>query len=208
MPVTDYTNYRFPVPEAARLASLGGIEQDLRGVIAYCSLLVERSEIEKLNFVEWEAISSAAVVRYARCFSSGVRDSLEHDLLDTADIDLKEAHRFFIDLRNKHVAHSVNPFEENDVTLQIAAHFQSSQEIFAVHTAHGRRIGLSFGAPDQLKRLAEWVLLKVEEEMKTEKDKLLQVARQRPLAELKAHGVPQAAASASDNNVGQRRKHP
>jgi len=208
MPVADYTNYRFPVPEAARLASLGGIEQDLRGVIAYCDLLIERSEIAKLNFVEWEAISSAALVRYARCFSFGVRDSLTHGLLDTADAALKEAHRFFVELRSKHVAHSINPFEENDVTLQIAAHFQSSQEIFAVNTSHGRLIGLSFGAPDQLKRLAEWVLLKVEEEMKTEKAKLLQMARERPLAELKAYGVPQAAASASDSQVGQRRKRP
>jgi len=153
--MADYTGYRFPVPEAVRLASLGGIEQDLRGVIAYCDLLIERSEVTKLNFVEWEALSSAAVIRYARCFSSGVRDYLAHDLLDSEDPDLQQAHRFFMDLRSKHVAHSVNPFEENDVTLQIAAHFQSSQEICAVNTAHGRRIGLSFGAPDLLKRLAE-----------------------------------------------------
>jgi hypothetical protein len=206
--MADYTGYRFPVPEAARLASLGGIEQDLRGVIAYCDLLVERSEITKLNFFEWEAFSSAAVIRYARCFSSGVRDYLAHDLLDSADLELQQAHRFFMDLRSKHVAHSVNPFEENDVTLQIAAHFQSSQEICAVNTAHGRRIGLSFGAPDLLKRLAEWLLRKVKEEMKVEKAALLQIARRRLLAELKAYGVPQAAASAIDGYVGKRRERP
>lgn len=208
MPVADYTNYRFPVPEAARLASLGGIEQDLQGVIAYCDVLIDRSEITKLNFVEWEAISSAAVVRYARCFSSGVREALEHDLLNLADPDLQELHRFIIDLRNKHVAHSVNPFEENDVTLQIASHFQSSEEITAVNTAHGRLIGLSFGMPDQLKRLAEWLLLKLIEEVKNEKVKLLKLARTRPLVELKAYGVPEHAASASNNSVGRRRGRP
>ncbi|MEW6331085.1 MAG: hypothetical protein AB1560_06480 [Pseudomonadota bacterium] len=206
--MADYTGYRFPDPEASRLASLGGIEQDLRGVITYRDLLVERSEITKLNFVEWEALSSAAVIRYARCFSSGVRGYLPHDLLDAADQELQQAHRFFMELRNRHIAHSVNPFEENDVTIQIAAHFQSSEEICQINTAHGRRIGLSFGAPDLLKRLAEWLLHKVKEEMKAEQATLLQIARKRPLAEIKAYGVPQAAASANDINVGKRRKRP
>ncbi|GAB4514308.1 MAG: hypothetical protein Tsb0026_19580 [Sulfuricaulis sp.] len=206
--MANYTGYRFPVPEAVRLASLGGIEQDLRGVITYCNLLVERSEITKLNFVEWEALSSAAVIRYARCFSSGVRDYLPHDLLDSADPELQQAHKFFMDLRSKHIAHSVNPFEENDVTIQIAAHFQSSEEICHINTAHGRRAGLSFGAPDLLKRLAEWLLHRVKEEMKVEQAALLQIARRRSLAELKAYGVPQAAASANDGNVGKRRERP
>jgi hypothetical protein len=136
------------------------------------------------------------------------RDPLPHKLLDAADSELQEAHRFFMNLRSKHVAQSVNPFEENDVTLQIADHFESSQEIFSVNTAHGRRIGLSFGAPELLKRLANWLLQKVEEEMRVEKAAILQLAQRRSLAELKAYGVPQHAASAFDGHVGKSRKLP
>ncbi len=67
---------------------------------------------------------------------------------------------------------------------------------------------MSFEAPDKLKRLAEWLLTKIEQEMKVEKAKLLKIARERPLAELKAYGFPQAAGNTNDSDVSQRRKRP
>ena len=150
-------------------------------------------------------MSSAAVIRYARCFSTGTREQLPHDLLDGADSELREAHEYFIALRSKHFAHSVNPFEENDVTVQIGDHFESSEEITEINSVHGRTVGLSFSDPEQLKQLAEWVHLKVRKMMEEERVKLLGFARMRPLAELKAYGIPSPGSDATRSNVKKKK---
>ena len=206
--MATYSSYRLPIPEAAHQASLVGIDIDLTGVITYCDHLIEQSNVSKLNFIVWEAMSSAAVIRYARCFSTGTREQLPHDLLDGADSELREAHEYFIALRSKHFAHSVNPFEENDVTVQIGDHFESSEEITEINSVHGRTVGLSFSDPEQLKQLAEWVHLKVRKMMEEERVKLLGFARMRPLAELKAYGIPSPGSDATRSNVKKKRARP
>lgn len=182
--------YRFRVPEAARLASLAGIENDLRGVQEYCDLLLTKGDERPFASTEWEAISSAGVVRYARCFCSGVRHSLSRTLFDDVDSEFYEAHELFIDMRNKHVAHSVNEFEENDAVVQISDEFRSSEEIKSVTVAHGRVSGMSFQHPETLKAVCEWLLRKVRDEMDVGKPKILEQARKYPLKELMREGVP------------------
>src|SRR5260370_12586829 len=109
--------YVFPVSGAARLASLAGIQSDLEQVVEYCDSMIERYAGKHLkrspfdivgfttpvDFVEWEALSTAACVSYARCFLSGVRQSLEPGLLATAAAELRDTHEFMLSLRNKHV---------------------------------------------------------------------------------------------------------
>ncbi len=204
----NYTSYSFPVPQAARQASLVSMDIDLTGVISYCDYLLEQSDISKFNFIVWEAMSSAAVVRYARCFSPGAREQLQHNLLDGADSELRGAHEYFIELRSKHFAHSVNPFEETEVTVQIGDHFKFSKEITHINSVHGRKIGLSFSDPEQLKRLAEWVRLKVRTMMNEETGKLLAFARTRPLAELKAYGIPSPGSDTKRSSVKKKRARP
>lgn len=63
-----------------------------------------------------KALIFSGVVAYARCFKSGVR---EHKLIP-GDLTAKGApfdhdiHHYLVDLRDKHVAHSVNDFEQCD----------------------------------------------------------------------------------------------
>jgi hypothetical protein len=200
-------NFRFPVPEAAGLASLVGIDQDLLGVLDYCKVLDDR-QLEDWNHVEWDAISSAIVVRYARCFAQGVRGRLEGSLLSDAPDELREAHDFFIEMRNKHVAHSVNAFEENEVCLSIGDGFVSSEEIDFVGSTHGRVSGLSFGGPALMRRLVNWVRERVEEEKTKERAAILRLARTRPLSELKSYGIPQIGDAGDSSGVRKRRPRP
>lgn len=206
--MAHYKNYRFPVPEAKRMASLISIEQDLSGVVEYCDLMDKKLAIKDWNSIEWEAFSAAAVVRYARCFTSGVREPLNEQLLDAADDDLRQAHNYFIALRSKHVAHSVNPFEENDVTVQIATHYKSSTEIQSINSHHGRLLGLGFGEPALLKRLAQWLLKQVQQRMNDEKPKLLALAQAMALEQLKSFGRPMAAADTERHHVRRTRPRP
>lgn len=202
-----FESYLFPVAEAGRLASLRGIEHDLRDVVAICDLLATR-EPKGLNFVEWDALSSAAVIRYARCFVEGKRQWLNEAFLATAPSELQELHRFFLRLRHRHVAHSVNPFEENDVTLSIGDHFVSSNEITSLGSQHGRVMGLSLGMPAKLKRLAQWLLLRLVDETKQEEQRVLKVAHTYDLDALKAFGKPVHGNETDLSDAGERRKRP
>jgi hypothetical protein len=163
---------------------------------------------QTLHFPLYEALSGAAVVRYGRCFKSGVRDRLPELALDAAPEVLKDTHEFVLDLRDKHVAHSVNPFEENDVTVQIADHYASSQEICAVNTAHGRAVGFPSDKPSQLKSLAEWWVAWLNTEMEKEKVLLLQLAKTFPLESLKENEQAVLASHAGPRTVGKTRLRP
>lgn len=223
MPANAPTEYLFPVQAAARLASLTGLQADLEMVVGYCDRMIERYAGKHLaktpfdivgfttpvDFMEWEALSTAACVAYARCFLSGVRQSLDAEELNATDPTLRTGHEFVVALRNKHVAHSVNAFEQNSVTVSVGADCVSSAEIEAVTPRHQRQTGLSFDFPAKLKILAEWWLRRVSEEVSRERELVLQVARGTPLAEIRAYGTLKSTSS-NDRNaaVGKRRRHP
>jgi hypothetical protein len=214
------TEYAFPVPGAARLASLAGLKSDLEQVVEYCDRMIERyagAHLKKspfdivgftthIDFIDWEALSTAACVSYARCFVSGVRQSLNADLLVTAEAELRDTHDFILNLRNKHVAHSVNSFEENSVTVHVEDSFHSSSEIRSAVPRHNRAVGLPFDAPAKLKQLAAWWLNKVTDEISIELAKVISLAQSMPLDEIRAFGVLKSSMSDERrSNVGKRR---
>lgn len=71
-------------------------------------------DMEATARVPEDAFWMAAITLYGRAFGSGVRlaDRPSHDVLTK---DQRTAHQYFVDLRNKYVAHSVNDFEQTMV---------------------------------------------------------------------------------------------
>lgn len=208
MPSAHYQGYCFRISEAKRLASLAGAEIDMRAVVEVCERLDALDDISKFDVVLWEALSGAAVIRYGRCFKQGVRHYLPVKALLAAPRELQETHSFIIALRDKHIAHSVNPFEENEVTVQIGDHFKSSQEIASVNTAHGRVLGLSFGMLAQLGEVAKWWLTWLHSESEIERSKLVSLARTFSLEALKREPQGVLGADTGRHTVTKRRKRP
>lgn len=62
----------------------------------------------------YEADWVAAVVKYYRCFRDGVRTRLPDTVFESLDGGLM-AHEYFLDLRNKHIAHAINGYEQAKV---------------------------------------------------------------------------------------------
>lgn len=175
------------IAEARRFASLGSIEQDLVGVLQYVDRLEAMAAAwPRINLLEWEALSAATVVRYARCFSSGAREPISAlTLLEGAPTRLVEAHDHFIAVRNKHVAHSVSPYEENYVVLQIPQGCTSSAQLTDVNVQHGRILGLeSEEEPQLLRELTLWLRARVAEARLEEQRQLLKHLQQLPLSEI------------------------
>lgn len=98
--------------DAARLGDLSLALLDLRSVMDLCERL--DAELEKpAGDQDWllvEALWTAALVKYVRCFASGKRSTVEVSVFDGLD-GAADTHQHFKNMRDKHVAHSVNPFE-------------------------------------------------------------------------------------------------
>jgi hypothetical protein len=67
-----------------------------------------------------KALWNAAVIAYSRCFIGGIRTTRldpAFQKLGAKSQEAKRSHQYFIDLRNKYIAHSVNRFEETQVLV-------------------------------------------------------------------------------------------
>lgn len=212
------TEHRVLLPEAARLADLVGIKADMEKVVDYALRMIERWSGPRLarspfdivgfttpvDLLEWEALSTATAVAYARCFATGVRGRLPPAEEVLEDPGLKAAHTFLVEYRNKHAAHSVSPFEENMVAVHIGSSFESSSEIEAVTPRHLRQSGFSFDTPPRAQRLAEWWLAWLDDEVARERSQLLDLLRATDLGVIR--GWPLARPSASRDVASTRRK--
>jgi hypothetical protein len=129
------------VPEhiAGELADFFAVQHDLEATLSYVARVKE--EWSDPRTADWglvNAISDAAVVRYARCFAQGCRSRLGE-----ADVppDLIETHRWALNLRNRHIAHAhpVNDFEQGSVQVQVV-------EAPAPRQVHGVSMGIFHAA--------------------------------------------------------------
>ena len=103
---------RVDFDEAFEMANWAGILMDLQFVCDACDRLLDADQSDA---VYDRAMFVAVLIAYARCFkgNEGVRVGLdEHDLEGMGEKNVPTVHRFFIDLRDKHIAHSVSAFKQ------------------------------------------------------------------------------------------------
>ncbi len=112
---------------AADWADLRSIASDLTFVISICDLLLDDPEEQAGTDASNEkriltrlAMWNAAVVAYARCFTTGVRTRLDSTAIDPLPLQAKTSHQYFSDSRNKFIAHSVNRFDESVVAALVS----------------------------------------------------------------------------------------
>ena len=99
-------------PEAQSFAALHLILQDL-AFASDCLKLSNTYGIPDDRSLQSKALIFSGIVGYARCFKSGVRNSLNaSDLVAKGTPFDLEIHEYMLALRDKHIAHSVNDYEE------------------------------------------------------------------------------------------------
>ena len=102
---------RWNPPIETCLPDIHGWAQDVQSARELAKRLTQEFESEKPDSVLLDALSTAAVIRYSRCFTTGIRARLSIDKLATAapvDIDL---HNRICGVRDWHVAHAINKQE-------------------------------------------------------------------------------------------------
>src|SRR5690349_13248049 len=91
------------LPEAERFGDLAGIIRDLGTVIQFCDLLVSAFDASPPQYELADALSTAAVIRYCRCFGTGVRASLAGESIKAVAPNLVHIHDYLFELRQKHL---------------------------------------------------------------------------------------------------------
>lgn len=115
--MTVYKAVPLDSPAAALLAEMHGIVFDLQAAAFTCHLFLD--EKAPLAAALLEPVATTAVIRYARCFASGVRPKMPAAIIDSLDEPQRALHQYILDLRNKFLAHSVNPYERNYATAMV-----------------------------------------------------------------------------------------
>lgn len=193
------TRFDFSIPEAKWLSDLAGIRSDLEAVARTCERI--QNDAGKFKFEPGIDIAAlmdermmaadlvcAAIVRFMRTHGTGVRAGIPAAWIDTLPIDLSKAHSYFKNLRDKFVAHSVNPLEDNQVFAWVKGYGTAGAQVTRIDASPGRYFP---GADDaaSLGRLANCLLERVSSEIEVESARLLDIARSLSISEICKRGT-------------------
>ena len=172
------------LPEAADLADLTGIQVDLQTARRFAEILKKIFESERPNWDLVDPLSTAILVRYSRPFVKGVRRWLGDEALRALSSAQRAKHEHLRLFRDKHIAHSVNAFEDNQPVVRYWVEWVHEERVTAVECNHTRISGLSSADLEAVIELTTAMLAHMEVNLKTEKARMLEIVRRMPLEEV------------------------
>ena len=185
---------RVETHEARLLADLAAIVQELGSILKICSRLKETLHDSKEDSILIECLWTTALIKYARCFASGKRFGLDESLFSGLAGDPIGVHRNYIAMRNKHIAHSVNLFEQMEVGLVLSSPDQDKREVVGVATLSMRHIVADVDGVHQLGMLAKVALNKACMIAKEKEKEILRYGKALPIGELYKKSRPRLTA--------------
>jgi hypothetical protein len=160
--VEPQTVYEMRTPDAREVADLLAVQQDLTYVWEACDLLLDLpTDDPGLRKLLTRALWSSALVAYARCFATGKRLGFNDDDVQRVAKGNKAVkfHRKMLDLRNEHIAHSVNPLEFIKIGIMVGSLSRDDEEgVTGLVTLFGADWKPHPTSIDSLSRLAEGLL--------------------------------------------------
>ncbi len=201
--MATHTYGHLKIEEARYLANLFGIELDLKSTIDWCKKFDILKENRELIWLI-EPITVAILTRFIRAFGGGVRKKGALHLLKTLNGDQKKQYEYFKNVRNKHIAHSVNEFETNHVK---ACYIEENPEkgIQSIGSESIRMIGLSSDDTNKIENICTTLLQRLKKEIETEKEKLLRYTKEFTVEDIKEMKIDTHKHS-KDINISRRRK--
>jgi hypothetical protein len=186
--VATHTWVDLHIPEAARLADLSGILWDLRQAQGFAKLLASEFGGAKPNWQLVEPLSIAATVMYSRPFLGGVRHRLGEEDLKILTAEQRQAHDHLRAYRDKHVAHSVNPLEENIPRANYCAERVKEEGITGISYGGGRVVSLSGADVAAIIELTTLLQAHIQSQIAAEQARLLPIVRSLPLEQVLSGG--------------------
>lgn len=132
---------------------LASLRRDIQMASAFLNFyLASDIENESTHSAQIDALWIAAVTMYGRAFATGKRHLARVDISNLNARDT-ESHHYFIDLRNKYIAHSVNGFETSVVFADITNSVVAPPAIAQVGEVHESLSRISRERAETLDRL-------------------------------------------------------
>lgn len=191
--------------EATDLADLTGIQVDLQAARDFAKVLKKIFESERPDWQLVDPLSTAVLVRYSRPFVKGVRQWLGSEALRVLSAEQRKKHEYLRLFRDKHIAHSVNAFEDNQPVARYWAERVKEEGITSVECNHTRISGLSSADIEVVIELTTAMLEYVEAKLTEEKAKVLSIVRKIPLLDILSSRLRSPRVPAS-GDVGKSRK--
>ena len=185
--MATYTYVDLEIDEARYLSNLSGIKYDLQTTTRWCDKYHElHCSKSLLPFIE--PITIAILVQFMRAFGGGVRNKEARHLLSNLTAEQIQQYEYYRSYRDKHVAHSINEFEENSVR---AYYIEGEIEkgINSIGTGGDRIIGLSDGDIESIVSICNTLLDALKIEIKSEKEKLLGIAKKLTVEEIESMSI-------------------
>ena len=177
------------IAEAERLADLTGVLYDFDSAYKM-ALELKAASVKSLtpNGLLVEAYTIAIVIRYCRPFVTGVRARLEEQDLSILSPELRCVHNRLRAIRDKHIAHSVNAFEENQPSAEYCVERFRDEGITSIGCSHSWRYGMPIAELDDVIALTAQIAVYVEALIAKEKERLLAIVRAMALETVLAGG--------------------
>lgn len=175
--------------EAEVLADLASIKQDLTFTRDTLIRLIQLLKGGSKDHILIQSYWTAALVSYVRSFSTGKRYALTADIYKHLDGAI-DCHNYYKDMRDKHIAHSVNPFEQVTVDVQLSKLNSIKKEVLGVAVLTMKFLVPTIGGVEDFLRLVSVALKEVVDKCKEYETKVLNVAKSLPIDTLyeKARG--------------------
>lgn len=201
--MVTHTYVHLEIEEARYLANLFGIEYDLRSTINWCRKFDRLFTDRELMWLT-EPITVAILTNFIRAFGGGVRNRNVLHLLESLNDYQKVQYEYFKNVRDKHIAHSVNEFETNHVK---AYYIEENPEkgIKSIGLGSNRVIALSCDEINKIENICTTLLQRLKKEIETEKEKLLKFTKRYTAEDIKEMKIYTHKHS-KDIDVTRRRK--
>lgn len=170
------------VPSAQALADQAAIIQDLQFVMECCKrLLTELAKPEiTRDAVVPNALWSAALVAYARCFGQGKRFGLAIEDVRTLPLEgeVIKYHRWVLAERDKLASHASNPFEAAKIGAALSPPERDKRRIEGIAILATSRVLVDDTGVRQLGGLASELAKQTAEKARKQQDTVLADAQQ------------------------------
>lgn len=168
--------------EAREAEAWFGIEHDLGFVVRAATRAAEIAEREDEGRegydIEQHSLWTTALIAYARCFGSGVRGRRLDQAIFGDREDVIQQHRYFKNIRDKHLAHSVNPFEVAATGIAVLDPDSEEPHVFHAISMYATRSTEHTSTMRYLAKLAGWLQDRARERRVEALQKVLQRAKE------------------------------
>ena len=192
------------IEEAEHLADLTGISHDFETTKQFATQLKEMLEGGPSHPLH-EPMTTAILVSYSRPFKKGKRHFLGKQTdLETLSQEQRFAHDKFLLWRDKHIAHSVNVFEENQPIARYWVERFDDEGFTSVECNSIILTGMSLHDVEMVIELATHFIEELKQQITREKKKVLEVLQSLPRDQVLTMAKPVKVSSMKD--VGKNRK--